>query len=214
MINFSKYSCILWDFDGVLMDSMPIREQGFKTVLSAYPQEEVMVLLEYHRKNGGLSRYVKFRYFFEVIRKESVLENQIMELASHFSKVMMESLINPELLIENSLSFVRKHYEKIPMHIVSGSDGEELKEVCKQIKIAEYFRTIEGSPTMKKDLVAALLQLYDPQKMVLIGDSFNDFEAANDNNIDFIGFNNTALKTRGLPYIENFSDINFKTSAR
>jgi phosphoglycolate phosphatase-like HAD superfamily hydrolase len=211
MINFSRYNCILWDFDGVLMDSMAIREQGFQTVLSGYPPEEVMLLLEYHRKNGGLSRYVKFRYFFEVIRKETVLEPRILELAGVFSKVMMESLINPALLINDSLSFVRQYYQQIPMHIVSGSDGEELNEICRQMQISSYFKTIAGSPTMKKDLIADILGLYGYKSVILIGDSLNDFEAAQSNNIDFVGFNNTALRDLGLPYIENFKSISFQS---
>jgi hypothetical protein len=132
-------------------------------------------------------------------------------LAGVFSKVMMESLINPALIINDSLSFVRKHCKQIPMHIVSGSDGEELNEICRQINISSYFHTIAGSPAMKKDLIAEILAVYGYTRVILIGDSLNDFEAAQSNNIDFLGFNNPALRDLGLPYIENFASISFKT---
>jgi phosphoglycolate phosphatase-like HAD superfamily hydrolase len=45
----------------------------------------------------------------------------------------------------------------------------------------------------------------------LIGDSINDYEAANKNNIFFYGFNNANLKSLGSGYIYNFKNryINF-----
>ena len=59
---------IFWDFDGVILNSNKVRDKGFETVLSGFPKEEVDKLLKFHRQNGGLSRYVKFRYFFEEIK--------------------------------------------------------------------------------------------------------------------------------------------------
>ena len=49
------------------MDSNAVRDRGFKEVLNGYPENEVDALMTFHQDNGGLSRYVKFRYFFEVI---------------------------------------------------------------------------------------------------------------------------------------------------
>lgn len=61
---FDSIEIIFWDFDGVIMDSMKVRDEGFKIVLKDYPSDQVEKLMEFHRNNGGLSRYVKFRYFF------------------------------------------------------------------------------------------------------------------------------------------------------
>jgi phosphoglycolate phosphatase-like HAD superfamily hydrolase len=208
MISFSKYKVILWDFDGVLMDSMPIREEGFKRTLSGYPEEEVSRLLAYHHKNGGLSRYVKFRYFFETVRGESIDNSRIMELAGRFSEVMMELLINEELLIHDALDFVKRAYQGLPMHVVSGSDGVELNKICERLDIGKYFRSIHGSPTPKIQLIAELMQKhgYDPATTVLIGDSVNDHDAAVVNNIDFVGYNNPALNSATYPYIHSFRE--------
>ncbi len=205
MISFSKFDCVLWDFDGVLMDSMPIRDRGFIEVLSHYPALEVQELLNYHRANGGLSRYVKFRYFFESIRHESITDEKVMELAEQFSTVVMSLLLNPKLLIQDSLKFVMQNYDRIDMHIVSGSDGTELNEICRAIGIASYFKSIQGSPTPKTALVARTLQKYPSRSAVLIGDSINDLQAAEANGITFVGYNNTQLKALSPQYIERFA---------
>ncbi|MBT1688330.1 HAD family hydrolase [Dawidia soli] len=209
MINLSNYSCLLWDFDGVLMDSMPVRDEGFRHVLASYPQEQVAELMAYHRVNGGLSRYVKFRYFFEEIRKEPVTEEQVQGMATDFSVVMKRLLINKTLLINDSLDFVRRRYRDVPMHIVSGSDGVELNMICLSLDLAQYFVSIHGSPTPKTQLVREVLAAngYDPKRTVLIGDSINDYQAATANGIDFIGYNNAEFDHNGYNYIRSFSTI-------
>ena len=198
----NELSAIFWDFDGVLMDTNAIRDKGFGEVLKDYPQKEVNQLLKFHRENGGLSRYVKFRYFFEDIRGEEITEEEVQHWADWFSKIMRSLLINKELLIEETLSFVKSYYRQIPMHIVSGSDQEELRFICRNLKIDEYFRTINGSPTPKKKLVENILseEGYDKDCCVLVGDSVNDYDAAKTNGIFFKGYNNTV--------VENLTNIN------
>ncbi|HIO70318.1 MAG TPA: HAD family hydrolase, partial [Campylobacterales bacterium] len=58
---------IIFDFDGVILDSMPIREFGFRQIFKDFPKDRVEKLIEFHRKNGGWSRFIKIRYFFENI---------------------------------------------------------------------------------------------------------------------------------------------------
>jgi phosphoglycolate phosphatase-like HAD superfamily hydrolase len=204
-----KFKTILWDFDGVIMDSMPVRDKGFEIVLQDYPQEQVSLLMEYHRNNGGLSRYNKFRYFFEEIRKESITDSEITVLAEKFSVVMLQNLLDPSLFIEDSLRFIKKNYTKYNMHIVSGSDENELRYICKTLGISEYFNSIHGSPTPKKELVKSLLieNNYKKEDTCLIGDSFNDLEAAFANNISFYGYNNQKLLSESTKYIQYFFDI-------
>lgn len=201
-----KLKNILWDFDGVILDSMPIRNKGFELVLSKYPKEQVNQLMEFHLKNGGLSRYVKFRYFFEEIRQESVNNNTIQELANQFSSIMLKELLNPNLLIQDTISFIKKECKNYNMHIVSGSDGIELKHLCKGLSIADYFLSIDGSPTPKIQLVKAILNQneYKKTEVVLIGDSLNDYNAASENKISFMGYNNLELSNIGAGYINNF----------
>jgi beta-phosphoglucomutase-like phosphatase (HAD superfamily) len=48
----------LWDFDGVILDSMRVRYFGFREIFKDFTKEQVYKHIEYHRTNGGLSRYV------------------------------------------------------------------------------------------------------------------------------------------------------------
>lgn len=189
---------IFWDFDGVIMNSNGIRDRGFTEVLKAYPAAEVDRLLAFHRQNGGLSRYVKFRYFFEQIRGESITEEQLKQLASEFSVIMRRLLTDPDLLINETVDFIREKYRDFEMHIVSGSDQEELRFLCREHGIDTYFKSIHGSPVPKTEWVKRILQRegYKLSDCMLIGDSINDYDAAADNGIDFMAYNNPGLRTK------------------
>ena len=97
MRNLESYKVIYWDFDGVILNSMPVRDNGFEEVLKDHPHDEVKQLLSYHKKNGGLSRYHKFRYFFEVIKGESITEEKVDQLAWQFSVIMKQLLTDRSL---------------------------------------------------------------------------------------------------------------------
>jgi len=197
---------IFWDFDGVILNSMPIRDKGFLHIFKEYPAEKVAQLLDFHHQNGGLSRYVKIRYFYEKILQEPISEEKVMELAQEFSHIMRQELANTELLIEDSLNFIKKYHSEKKFHIVSGSDEKELQFLCKELGIADYFVSIHGSPTPKKELVSRLIQAhkYSVENCVLIGDSINDYEAAVQNGINFWGYHNEKLRNLGL-YIDKLS---------
>lgn len=171
---------IFWDFDGVILDSNPIRDYGFLKCLEEYPKEEVDKLMAYHQANGGFSRYVKFRYFFEEIRGEQISEKEVDDWAQRFSKIVLNELVNPQLLIQENLCYIKENYQSIQMHLVSGSDQNELKYVCSQLGIDHYFQSIHGSPKPKKIWVKEIMELneYEPNECLLVGDSVNDKEAA------------------------------------
>ena len=205
---------IIWDFDGVLIDSNSIRDDGFEIVLAQFPKNQIGRLIEYHHENGGLSRYVKFRYFFEEIRGERISDDEVRKWSSAFSEVMLKRLCDTKLLIKDSLDFVRANKDKYQMYIASGSDQTELRYLCKYLDIDNLFRSIHGSPKPKIEIVSQIIRnnKYDTSECILIGDSQNDLEAAFNNGIEFYGYNNLSLRRTGVNYIDSFikfSQCNF-----
>ena len=190
---------ILWDFDGVILNSMKVRDWGFEEIFKNFDQELINELLIFHRKNGGLSRYVKIRYFYEKILSKSISEEKIDKYAESFSVLMKMELIKSENLILDSLDYIKTNHQKYNFHIVSGSDQLELRFLCKELKIAQYFNSIHGSPTPKNQLVSNLLDTYqyDKENTCLIGDSINDYEAAEYNEISFFNYNNNEIRSLG-----------------
>lgn len=202
---------ILFDFDGVILDSMPVRDFGFREIFKEFDRELVEKLIEYNNLNGGLSRYVKIRYFYEELLETTISEEKVKELAQKFSEIMRKELPNKKYMIEETVKFIEDNHEKYNLHIVSGSDGDELRFLCKELELGKFFLSIDGSPTPKNQLVANVLQKnnYLENETILIGDSINDYEAARVNNIDFYGFNNKELINYSKTYIDNFENVLF-----
>jgi phosphoglycolate phosphatase-like HAD superfamily hydrolase len=202
---------ILFDFDGVLVDSMHIRDLGYREIFKEFPLDLVNQLIKYHRINGGLSRYVKIRYFYEKLLGREISGNKVDQLAEQFSAIMRPKLKDRSIIINEALSFVKRCYKKIPLHIVSGSEQDELRCVCEFIEIGSYFLTIEGSPTSKNDLVSSILSSYgyESEKTILIGDTINDYDAAKSNKVIFYAYNNRSIKDLCDRYIYSFDEVFF-----
>ena len=202
-------SIVFFDFDGVILDSMPVRDVGFRETLKAYDSALVEELIKFHRDNGGLSRFVKFKYFFENILHQSISDASLKELADQFSVIMRQELSKEKYMIQDSVDYIKKTASSKQLHIVSGSEHNELNYLCQQLDLAQYFISIDGSPTPKNKLVSNLIAKYHYNKneIVLIGDSVNDYEAAQTNGIDFYGYNDVSLKAYAKQYITTFAEL-------
>lgn len=197
---------ILWDFDGVIIDSLAVRDYGFREIFKDFDKVLVEKLIEYHSINGGLSRFHKIRYFFNEILKKDIDDKEVKAYADRFSLIMREELVKSKYLILDSVNFIKENYKKYNFHIVSGSEHDELNFLCQKLQINHYFHSINGSPTTKIELVKNLLikESYKKSETILIGDSINDYEAAKENNIAFYGYNNKTLKDVSREYINSF----------
>jgi len=198
---------IIFDFDGVILDSVPVKTEAFRKLFENYPQDKVNQLIEYHLVNGGKSRYVKIKYFFNEILKQDISENEILQYAQKYSKLTKQELSNKKYLIEDTLNFIMNNHKNYNMHIASGADENDLKYICDRLGLEKYFLSINGSPMIKGIIVQEILEQnnYLREETILVGDSINDYEAAKANSIEFYGYNNENLMQYN--YIKDFKCI-------
>lgn len=197
---------IIFDFDGVVVDSVSLKTEAYVKLFQQFSPEHVKTLIDYHIQNGGISRYVKIKYFFENILFESVSEDLIHDYAKRYSQLTITELLNDKYIIQEVVAFIRVCYRDCNLHIASGADETDLKLICDKFDLTQYFRSVQGSPRPKSLLVKEIIELndYDRKNTIYIGDSLNDYEAAQDNGIEFCGYNNSQLKQFSNPYVENF----------
>ncbi len=201
---------ILFDFDGVILDSMKIKGNGFVELFKGYPEDAIKQLESYHYANGGISRFEKIRYFFNTILNTPISSEIINTLADQFGEIIAQKLFDKKNLIADTMQFIEKNYKKYHFYIVSGAEQNELRALCNTFKIDHFFKAIYGSPTPKVLLVKNLLEHNGTIKdeVILIGDSINDYDAARKNDIVFFGYNNESLIKKGN-YIKHLKDFVF-----
>jgi phosphoglycolate phosphatase-like HAD superfamily hydrolase len=203
---------IIFDFDGVILDSMPIRSDGFRKIFTKYEHSLVEELITYHNLNGGLSRFIKIRYFYKELLNKDIIEDKVNEYASEYSDYMRKHLLSPELIINETLDFIKENHKDINMTVASGSEQKELRHINKSLELDKYFKLILGSPTPKNENVRDTIEelSFKKDETILIGDSINDYDAAKINGIRFFGYNNISLKECSDFYIDSFKDFNLK----
>jgi len=191
-MNLLNYSSILFDCDGVILDSNKIKSSSFYNTAARYCEISAKQLLEYHKINGGISRYVKFKYFIENILplspNNSKIENvpSIENLTKEYAKELRDKL--DTCSIAENLNMLRKETAKADWYVITGGDENEVKEVFKRRNIDQYFDMgIYGSPSSKFEIITKLIaEKKLQQPAVFLGDSIYDYKAAKHFGIDFI----------------------------
>jgi len=183
-----RFSTWLFDCDGVILDSNPLKTEAFRHVGLAYGETAAEALVRYHTLHGGLSRYRKFQYFFRHVLGRSAFENEMREALARFSAFVGNALRDcPEVPgVRDCL--IRLHESgDVRMFVVSGSDEMELRDVFRDRGLAQYFDGIFGSPAEKPAIVRELCKDGEVcRQAVLCGDSRIDYETATALGLTFI----------------------------
>jgi HAD superfamily hydrolase (TIGR01549 family) len=197
---------IIFDFDGVIMDSIPVKTEAFRLLFKRYDQDIINKFIDFHLLNGGMSRYLKIRYFFKQLLSQDISEQKITQLAEKYSQLTKKELAQQQYIIQDTFNFIKQNYQKYNMHIASGADEKDLKFICDKLHITHFFKSITGSPTEKNLIVKSILNIkpYLKEETILIGDSINDLEAAQMNKLIFVGYNNPELSKVSTYYLHSF----------
>lgn len=188
----SGYETLVFDCDGVILNSNKIKTQAFYQVALPYGEAAAQALLEYHVTHGGVSRYKKFAYFLESIVPEHasfIVEPSLKKLLSNYAESVQQSLLTCD--IASGLYELRELTAHTKWLIVSGGDQVELNGVFAQRNLSTLFDGgIFGSPDNKDYILERELNNGNIQQPALfLGDSKYDYEAACKAGIDFVFLN-------------------------
>jgi phosphoglycolate phosphatase-like HAD superfamily hydrolase len=213
-MDISQYATLIFDCDGVILDSNKIKTAAFYNAALPYGQDAAEALVNYHEQNGGISRYVKFEYFLEEILGLEAETKTINNLLSSFvSEVKEELTVCP---ISLGLKDLRKNSNSNWL-VVSGGDQKELRCIFSERNLTENFNCgIFGSPETKDVILSREIDNGNIKFPALfIGDSKYDYQAAKAKNIDFVfAYDWTEVKDwreycneNGLEVIKNLAQL-------
>ena len=75
--KLTSIKTIFFDFDGVIADSVDIKTKAFAKLFKRYGDEIVKKVVEYHLSHGGVSRYDKFRYYYQNFLGKKITDDEI-----------------------------------------------------------------------------------------------------------------------------------------
>lgn len=181
-----EYSTLIFDCDGVVLNSNSVKTEAFYQTALPYGEVAAQSLVDYHVKNGGISRYKKFKYFLDKIIEPGQVGPSLDELLSRYATLVRYGLMNCD--VAEGLAELRKRTASARWLIVSGGDQAELREVFAARKLKELFDGgIFGSPDTKDHILTRELKAQNIIKPALfIGDSKYDYQSACNAKLDFI----------------------------
>lgn len=192
VVPLCAYSVVVFDCDGVMLDSNGLKTDVFRQVLGrhGFSPAEIDAFSAYQVRNFGTSRYRLFEaaaagQFGE--RRDVSVEDLLDDFGALCRTGYLRQPETPGLrdALERAAGGGR------PLYVVSGSDEAELRWVLAELRLGGYFEKIFGSPTPKTDnmrkLKAERIANGAPgdEPTLFIGDAFSDMEAARAVGADF-----------------------------
>ncbi len=186
MKNLSYYQTLIFDCDGVILNSNKVKTQAFYNSALSYGEQAAQSLVDYHVQNGGISRYKKFELFLNELVPQEAEKPSLDELLTIYAQEVRQGLLTCQ--IAEGLKELRQQSTNSKWLIVSGGDQNELREIFSQRGLTQLFDGgIFGSPDTKDQILSKELANFNIQKpAVFFGDSKYDYQAAKAVGIDFI----------------------------
>ncbi len=179
---------IIFDFDGVLAESVNVKTCAFAALYEKYGPEIQRAVVDFHLRNGGMSRYEKFRFYHMELLGKPLSAEEEKALGAHFSKLVLEKVINAPM-VPGGRRFLERHRHDCDMHVASGTPDDEIKLIVRERGLSRFFVTVSGSPRTKTEIIKSILSEYDypPGKVVMVGDALSDYAGATESGVRFIG---------------------------
>jgi phosphoglycolate phosphatase-like HAD superfamily hydrolase len=182
------YTDVFFDFDGVLVESLEVKEQALAGLYAPWGEAVMATVLAHHRANGGMSRYEKFRLHHPTLLGLPIDEAEVAEMDRRMS-TQVEAAVIAVAQVPGAVALLERLQPLCRLHVVSATPEPELHRVVQGRGWWPYFTTVNGSPQKKTPMVADLCARFavDPGKAVMLGDAKQDIQAAQANGLAFIG---------------------------
>lgn len=185
----NRWQAVFFDFDGVILDSVQAKTRAFACMFRQYGPEIEQAVVAYHLAHGGVSRFEKFKYYYNHLLLQPVEEEELEEMGKEFSRLALDEVMAAPFIPEALETLQRLLVESIPAYVVSGTPEEELRYIVAKRGLNNYFREIHGAPRQKTEILQEIIGRYGyvPQQCLFLGDAMTDYEAAAATGTCFVG---------------------------
>ena len=190
-MNLSKIKILIYDFDGVICQSVNIKTEAFRELYKHQSKDKIEEFIVFHYEHGGVSRFKKIEHMETKILKKKKSMKDINELAMKFSESVKDKVINSDY-VDGADHFIKKNSELFKQYICTGTPDDEINKIVEGKHITKYFDGVYGSPATKVEIIERILKQnkIDSDKVIFFGDALTDYKAAMITGCKFIGIKN------------------------
>lgn len=188
MRDIQEYKTIVFDCDGVLLDSNKTKVQAYYDVAKQMggTDMQAQMFVDYHIAQGSFPRNGKIKYYLEYVVKQEETPELMQQYLDAFDKILEESLMNCELA--KGLLELKIHTKDARWMVLSGGDQAGLRQIFERRCLTEHFECgVFGGPEVKEVVLAREKENGNIVLPALfVGDSRYDHQASTGAGLDFV----------------------------
>lgn len=204
---FRVARAFVFDFDGTLVDSNPIKSRAFEACFADVGEKRLEVLA-YCRGNHHVPRDAKFRHVYEEILGLPYTLDVAVGLHERFAAATTRQIIAvPE--VPGAAAFLRGARAHRVMALLSSTPHDLLVHIVSERGWRELFDAVQGAPVDK----AAWLHAYrigrgfDAAEVVFFGDTPEDAASADAAGCRFVAVGHGMNSGRTEAVLEDFREL-------
>lgn len=191
MNNFSKATAVIFDMDGLLIDSEPFWDKAHEAFFKKYNLQDSEEIRE-KTHGAGVSDNIK------LFQKELGLTGDVSELTDEYRNLFYEFALQDVELMPGAMHLIHNLSKNtFQLAIATGGHTEEkIKEILEKFKILQYFPTLISSDMVEKGkpdpavyIKTADVLGVDPSDCVVLEDSVNGTKSGKAAGMSVVGIN-------------------------
>ncbi len=177
---------VLWDFDGVIKDSVAVKTQAFMRLFEAAGPAVTARVRQHHLAHGGMSRFEKLPVYLEYAG-EAPTPARVEELCRQFAGLVRQLVIDAPW-VPGAEDRLRRNPDRQIFAVVSATPQEELEQILGALDLRACVADVYGAPTSKVDGIRLVLGRHrvPPEQALMIGDARADWSAATAAGVPFL----------------------------
>jgi phosphoglycolate phosphatase-like HAD superfamily hydrolase len=182
----SSATTVVWDFDGVIKESVEAKTQAFADIFGTFGKEIASRVAEHHKVHTGVSRFEKIPVYLQWAGVVPTPE-KIDTYARLFGETVRNAVINAPW-VPGAREYLTAFHTAKNFFLVTATPQQEIEEILRVLGIQNCFERCYGSPTSKQEALRQIVSIEATplSSVVYIGDSNADFEAAHALNMTFV----------------------------
>lgn len=186
--------CVVFDFDGVLVDSNAVKRQAYNQIFSDFGPGASSAVEAILRADLEDDRFGIVRAILSALPNppsEENLDHLVAQQAERYNRICEEHAGTcPEVpgASEALSRLARRH----SLYVISATPQDPLRRIVGRRGWAAHFREVLGRPATKRENLGRVMQRegIDGRAIVFIGDGRRDLEAAREAGCRFVGVRN------------------------
>ena len=190
----SRIRAIVFDFDGVVLESADVKTDAFVELYTEYGPDVVARVRAHHLENLGISRFKKFEWIAANVLGTHLSESDSKALGERFSALALHKVLTVPF-VPGATATIPMLRERCATYVASGTPEEELRMIVARREISPWFDEVHGTPREKPVILRDLMERFalEREQILFVGDGMSDYKAAREVGVEFLARDTPAL---------------------